>query len=242
MERQVIFSEQDEMLYNEFDTASPDGEADAEVASDTTEDPQGTAALPEPEGAAEKDDTETLRQILSVVIGEKNASDLIKKIKKDQELWAQLRKSVGRLRDGEGIKIKKIGQSIHLGGKVVSAAGEYIFVIGGAISPIHPAAGEGLIAVSLGMMTAGKGTEISGAVVQRFIDAHKAWRNEDYVLGDVSKCLVRDGKDVKEIVRYITGKDASEYKFGDITRAVFRKGRKMARGRGSRKPPKQAGG
>ena len=56
MERQATFSDVDEMLYNAFNTESPDGEADAEVA-------QATAALPELEGAAEKDDTEALRQI-----------------------------------------------------------------------------------------------------------------------------------------------------------------------------------
>ena len=208
-------------------------------------------ALPEPEAAAEKDDTEALRQILRVLLGE-NASDLIKEseeiIKKNQELWAQLRKSVRRLRDGEGIKTKKIGQSIHLGGEVVSAAGETMLLVGGIIRPVHPETGAGLIAAGAVMMTAGKGTEISGVVVQKVTDvginAYKAARNEDYVFGDVSKCIVRDltGKDVKEIVRYLTGKDASEYKFGDITRAGFRKCRKMARGRGSRKPPKQVGG
>jgi len=77
MERQVIFSEQDEMLYNEFDTASPDGEADAEVASDTTEEPQATPAPPEPEGAAENDDTDT-RRPSSKQSKEKSIIDLAK--------------------------------------------------------------------------------------------------------------------------------------------------------------------
>ena len=61
MERQATFSDVDEMLYNAFNTESPDGEADAEVASDTTEEPQATPAPPEPEGAAENDDTDTRR-------------------------------------------------------------------------------------------------------------------------------------------------------------------------------------
>ena len=77
MERQATFSDVDEMLYNAFNTESPDGEADAEVASDTTEDPGETAALPEPEGAAENDDTDT-RRPSSKQSKEKSIIDLAK--------------------------------------------------------------------------------------------------------------------------------------------------------------------
>ena len=216
-----------------------------------TESPDAVVGLPEPEGAAEKDDMEALHKILRLILG-KNASDLIKKseetIKKNQELWAQLLKFLRRLRDGEGIKMKKIGQSIKFGGEFVSAEGEIMLLVGGFLKSVNPEAGAYLIAVGVGMMAAGKGTEVSGVVVQKATDvsinAYKTWKNEDYKIGDVSKGIVRDltGKDVKEMVRYLTGKDASEYKFGDITRAGFRKCRKMARGRGSRKPPKQVGG
>merc|ERR1719271_2411076 len=110
--------------------------------------------------------------------------------------------------------------------------------VGGIIRPVNPEASAYLIALGVGMMAAGKGTEISGVVVQKATDvsinAYKTWNNEDYKFGDVSKGIVRDltGKDVKEMVRYLTGNDASEYKFGDITRAGLGKwGKWRKRGR-----------
>ena len=118
--------------------------------------------------------------------------------------------------------MKKIGQSIKFGGEVVSAEGEIMLLVGGFLKSVNPEAGAYLIAVGVGMMAAGKGTEVSGVVVQKATDvsinAYKTWKNEDYKRGDVLKGIVRDlDLNVSKVCRIL---------------------RKM----GSRKSPKQAGG
>jgi len=106
-----------------FNAASPDGEADAEVASDTTEEPQATPAPPEPEGAAENDDTDTRRPsskqskekfiidvakvVVEGVAGKEalkfieQAEKTIKKCKKGAKQGAKLGKSARRLYEAQ---------------------------------------------------------------------------------------------------------------------------------------------